>query len=381
MKKGPVYLDYNGTTPLHPDVIDIMVKYLEKDFGNPSSSHYYGIEPKKAAIRARKEVAALINGKPEEILFTSGGTESNNHAVTGVVELFRGKGNHIITSSIEHPAILEVCRFLEKKNYEISYLPVDGTGMVDPDDVRRGIRGNTVLITVMHSNNEVGTIQPVAAISKIAKEYGITIHTDAAQSCGKIEVDREKIGVDLLTLAGHKLYGPKGVGALYLREELDIGNFMHGAGQEKGRRAGTENISGIAGLGKACVIAKKKLDENFRHMKEMRERLHRGLSERLDDIRLNGHPEERLPNTLSISFRGLEANRILEEIGLDVAASAGAACHSGSVEISHVLKAMGVPGEWAMGTLRFSTGTMTTEEEIDLAIESISKTIRRMRGT
>jgi cysteine desulfurase len=380
MKKGPVYLDYNGTTPLHPDVIDIMVKYLKSDFGNPSSPHYFGKESQKATMKAREQVAALINSKPEDIIFTSGGTESNNHAVTGAVELFRGKGNHIITSSIEHPAILEVCRFLRNKNYETTFLPVDGTGMVNPEDVKKSIRGNTILITVMHSNNELGTIQPVKEISEIASEYGICMHTDAAQSCGKVDLDSKKLGIDMLTVAAHKLYGPKGVGALYVREGIEIGKFMHGAGQEKGRRAGTENVSGIAGLGKACEIAKKNLKKNSRHMKAMRERLYTGFFERLDDIRLNGHPELRLPNTLSLSFKGVEASRILETIGPVVAVSAGAACHSGSVEISHVLREIGLPEEWAMGTLRFSTGTMTTEEEVDLAIEAVSETVKRLRN-
>jgi cysteine desulfurase len=379
MKKGPVYLDYNGTTPLHPEVIDIMVKFLESDFGNPSSPHFYGKESKKATTKAREQVAALIKSRPENIIFTSGGTESNNHAVTGAVELFRGKGNHIITSSIEHPAILEVCRFLKNKNYETTYLPVDGTGMVNPEDVKKNIRGNTILITIMHSNNEVGTIQPVKEIAEIASEYGICMHTDAAQSTGKIDLDSKKLGVDMLSIAAHKLYGPKGVGGLYLRKGLDIGNFMHGAGQEKGRRAGTENVSGIAGLGMACELAGKNLDQNSRHMKEMRERLYRGFVEGVEDIRLNGHPEQRLPNTLNLSFKGVKAGRILETIGPVVAVSAGAACHAASVEISHVLRAMGVPEEWAIGTLRFSTGTMTTEEEIDLAVEAVSETVKRLR--
>jgi cysteine desulfurase len=379
MKKGPVYLDYNATTPLHPEVIDIMVKFLESDFGNPSSTHFYGKESKKATTKAREQVAALIKSRPENIVFTSGGTESNNHAVTGAVELFRGKGNHIITSSIEHPAILEVCRFLKNKNYETTYLPVDGTGMVNPEDVKKNIRGNTILITIMHSNNEVGTIQPVKEIAEIASEYGICMHTDAAQSTGKIDLDSKKLGVDMLSIAAHKLYGPKGVGGLYLRKGLDIGNFMHGAGQEKGRRAGTENVSGIAGLGMACELAGKNLDQNSRHMKEMRERLYRGFVEGVEDIRLNGHPEQRLPNTLNLSFKGVKAGRILETIGPVVAVSAGAACHAASVEISHVLRAMGVPEEWAIGTLRFSTGTMTTEEEIDLAVEAVSETVKRLR--
>jgi cysteine desulfurase len=372
----PIYLDYNGTTPHDPEVIEAMRPFLETEFGNPSSSHWYGIKPKQAVDKARGQVAGILNCKPEEVFFTSGGTESNNHAILGVARRFKKKGNHIITSNFEHPAVLEVCRYLEKHGFETTYLPVDKVGLVDPADVENVIRPTTILITLMHANNEVGTVQPIADISRIAKKYGIVMHSDAAQSVGKAPTDIETLGVDLLSLAGHKVYAPKGVGALYVRSPLVPEKFCHGAGQEMGWRAGTENVLEIVGLGKACEVAQRDLDNNIAHMKFLRDRLHEGLLAQISDIRLNGDRQHRLPNTLSVSFRGQEANRILEDIGLEVAASAGAACHSDTVEISHVLEAMDVPLEWAKGTLRFSVGRMTTEAEIDQTIRVVAEATR-----
>lgn len=374
----PIYLDYNGTTPHDPEVIEAMRPFLESEFGNPSSSHWYGIKPKQAVENARKQVAGILNCKPAEIFFTSGGTESNNHAILGVARRFRGKGNHIITSSFEHPAVLEVCRHLECHGFETTYLPVGKEGLVDPDDVARAVRPTTILITIMHANNEVGTVQPIAEISRIAKHHGIVVHTDAAQSVGKIPTDVGLLGVDLLSVAGHKIYAPKGVGALYVRPPLVPGKFCFGAGQEMGRRAGTENVLEIVGLGKACEIAGRDLEKNMRHMKSLRDRLHQGLLQKISDVRLNGHPDDRLPNTLSVSFKGLEANRILEKIGPSVAASAGAACHSDSVSVSHVLDAMNVPLEWAKGTIRFSVGRMTTEAEIDETIRVVAGAMKKL---
>lgn len=371
----PIYLDYNGTTPHDPEVIEAMRPFLETEFGNPSSSHWYGIKPKQAVEAARKQVAGLLNCDPTEVFFTSGGTESNNHAIRGVARRFREKGNHIITSGFEHQAVLEVCRYLEADGFETTYLPVSEDGLVDPADVANAIRPSTILITIMHANNEVGTVQPIAEISRIAKERGVITHTDAAQSVGKIPTDVKQLGVDLLSVAGHKVYAPKGIGALYVRSPLELEKFFYGAGQEMGWRSGTENVLEIVGLGKACDIARRDLDKNTSHMKAMRDRLHDGLLARFPDLRLNGHPESRLPNTLNVSFRGREADRILEDIGLDVAASAGAACHSDTVEISHVLKAMNVPADWAMGTLRFSVGRMTTAAEIDKTIQVLSKAL------
>ncbi len=371
----PIYLDYNGTTPHDPEVIEAMRPYLETEFGNPSSSHWYGIKPKQAVETARKQVAGILNCTPSEVFFTSGGTESNNHAILGVARRFREKGNHIITSSFEHPAVLEVCRYLESDGFETTCLPVSEDGLVDPADVASAVRPATILITIMHANNEVGTIQPITEISRIAKKHGIVMHTDAAQSVGKIPADVEALGVDLLSLAGHKVYGPKGIGALYVRAPLVPEKFCYGAGQEMGWRAGTENVLEIVGLGKACEVAQRDLEKHMRRMKFMRDRLHEGLLGRIAGIRLNGHPKHRLPNTLSISFKGQEANRILENIGHEVAASAGAACHADSVEISHVLEAMGIPLEWAKGALRFSVGRMTTEAEIDTTIRVLAEAV------
>jgi cysteine desulfurase len=376
----PIYLDYNGTTPHAPEVIEAMRPYLETEFGNPSSSHWYGIRPKQAVETARRQVAHLLGCQPEEVLFTSGGTESNNQALKSFGGARFDRGGHIITSQIEHPAILEVCRIMEHHGFSVTYLPVDETGRVSPADVAAAITPRTVMISIMHANNEVGSLQPVADISAIAKEHGVLMHTDAAQSLGKVAADVATLGVDLLSLAGHKLYAPKGIGALFVKETLPPEIFCHGAGQEGGRRAGTENVLEIVGLGKACEIAALHLDDNIRHMKEMRDRLETSLNSCIKDIRFNGHREERLPNTASISFGGLEANRILEEIGLAVAASAGAACHADHVEISHVLSAMKVPEFWAKGTLRFTTGRMTTPEEIDRAVEVIVSAVSKLRS-
>jgi len=376
----PIYLDYNGTTPIDAQVIEAMGPFLETEFGNPSSTHWYGIVPKKAVETARRQIAGLLGCSPGEIIFTSGGTESNNHAITGIARAYRAKGNHIITSRIEHPAVLEVCRFLEGSGFETTYLPVDTQGLVSESDVEKSIRPGTILITIMHANNEVGTIQPIEKISGIAKEHGIVMHTDAAQSIGKIQTRVSKLGVDLLSIAGHKVYAPKGIGALYIRQSVTPEKFCHGAGQEMGLRAGTENVFGIVGLGKACEIAARDLKKSMEHMKMLRDRLHDGLFCELVQIKPNGHPDKRLPNTLSVSFKGLEANRILEEIGLEVAASAGAACHSDTVEISHVLQAMNIPIDWAKGTIRFSVGRMTTIEQIDKAVQVVVHAVKKLQS-
>jgi len=375
----PIYLDYNGTTPHAPEVIEAMRPFLETEFGNPSSSHWYGAGPRRAVDAARKQVARLLNCRPQEVIFTSGGTESNNHAIRGTARALRAKGNHIITSVFEHPAVLEVCRHLEGEGFETTFVPVDTEGIVDPAAIEKTIRPETILITIMHANNEVGTIQPISEISRIAKSRGIAFHTDAAQSVGKILSDVQELGVDLLSLAGHKIYAPKGIGALYIRPPLEPENFCHGAGQERARRAGTENVLEIVGLGKACDIATKNLQANMAQMQKLRDRLHEGLTRAVGNIRLNGHPLKRLPNTLSLSFKELEANHLLEEIGNEVAASAGAACHSDTVSVSHVLRAMDVPLEWAKGCLRFSVGRMTTPEEIDRTIVAVAAAVNKMR--
>ena len=375
----PIYLDYNGTTPHAPEVIDAMLPFLHTEFGNPSSSHAYGLRPKQAVIESRAKVAKILGCAPSEVLFTSGGTESNNHALKSVGGVRYAKGNHIITSSIEHPAILEVCRFLEEHGFEATALPVDEYGLVNPSDVEAAIRPDTIMISIMHANNEVGTVQPIAEIAQLATQHEILMHTDAAQSVGKISTMVDDLNVDLLSVAGHKVYAPKGIGALYIRDGVEAEVFCHGAGQENGRRAGTENVLEIVGLGKACEILAAELEMHNSQMRMMRDRLEEGLAAALTDIRFNGHREHRLPNTCSVSFLDLEANQILEEIGPSVAASAGAACHADHVEISHVLKAMQVPEQWAKGTLRFSTGRFTTEDEIDRALEVLVAAVKKLR--
>jgi len=372
----PIYLDYNATTPIHPDVADAMMPYLRREFGNPSSSYQYGTESRKAVQDARARVADLLGCRPEEVVFTSGGSESNNFAIKGYALANRRRGNHIITSQIEHPAVLEVCRYLEWFGYRTSYLPVDSFGMVSPDDVERAIRPETILITIMLANNEVGTVEPLSRIAELARAKGIVVHTDAAQAVGKIKVRVQELGADMLSVAGHKLYAPKGVGALYVRQGIELVNLIHGAAQERGRRAGTENVLEIVGLGKACEIAAGDCEENRRHLARMRDRLQQGIADRVPSPRVNGHPELRLPNTLSVSFPGFRAQEILSGLP-DMACSAGAACHSDRVAISHVLQAMRVPEESALGTIRLSTGRMTTEEEIDSAVEAIANAVCR----
>ncbi len=375
----PVYLDYNATTPLDPGVISEMRPFLEMEFGNPSSSHYYGAGPKQAVAKARRRVAEFLNCLPEEVFFTSGGTESNNYAIKGMARALKDRGRHIVTTAFEHPAVLEVCRYLEGEGFETTRVAVDERGMVDPERIRQALRSDTILVTVMHANNEVGTIQPIADIARLVGPRGIVMHTDAAQSPGKIPVDVPSLGVDLLSIAGHKLYAPKGIGALYVRKGLAPETFCHGAGQEMGRRAGTENVAGIVGLGKACEMASASLAEDSLRMKALRDRLYEGIAGCTDGVRLNGHSEHCLPNTLNLSFQGLDANRLLEEIGRDVAASAGAACHAGSVAVSHVLEAMQVPVECARGALRFSLGRMTTPGDIDRAVDAVAAAAARLR--
>jgi cysteine desulfurase len=376
----PVYLDFNATTPLDPEVFEAMKPFITQEFGNPSSPHWYGIAPKQAIEKARIQVAEILNCEPSELIFTSGGTESNNHAIIGTAQSLKHKGNHIITTEIEHPAVGNVCNHLESQGFSITRIPVDENGLVSFSDIKQSVKPQTILISVMHANNEVGTIEPIEKISHLANKKGITFHTDAAQSVGKIATDVKILGIDLLSIAGHKLYAPKGVGALYIRKGIDLNVFMHGAGQEMGKRAGTENVPGIVGLGKACEIAKRDLDINRLQMKKTRDALLNGLQKGLPQLRRNGHPENVLPNTLSISFKGFEANRILEEIGLDIAASAGAACHSDLLEISHVLLAMGVPENWAKGTLRFSTGKSTSDDDIEKALRVIIKALEKLEG-
>ena len=370
-------MDYNATTPIDHEVAEVMKPYLEEFFGNPSSSHWYGIRAKKAIEIARSQVADLLGCQPDEIIFTSGGSESNNYAIKGVTFANRIKGNHIITSAIEHPAVTEVCKYLETKEFRVTYLPVDEYGLVDIVKLQETITPQTILISLMHANNEVGTIQPISDIAELARQNGVIIHTDAAQSVGKIPTRVNELGIDLLSVAGHKLYAPKGIGALFIRKGTNLEKLIHGAGHERNKRAGTENVLGIVGLGKACEIAKRDLKKNVAHMESMRDSLYLGLQELLGEIRLNGHREKCLPNTLSVGFPNIEADKLLLKIK-GVAASAGAACHSEHASISHVLTAMNVPEKYAIGTIRFSTGKMTTSVEIDRAIEIIAEGIQTL---
>lgn len=374
----PIYLDYNATTPHAPEVIDAMRPFLESEFGNPSSSHFYGITAKKAVENARCQTADLLGCRPQEIIFTSGGTESINFAIKGVARNARKKGRHIITSQIEHPAVLEVCRSLVRDGFEITYLSVDEYGVIAVSDIENCIRNETILISIMHANNEVGSIQPVREIAAIARKHSVLLHVDAAQSAGKIPVRMEELDADLLSIAGHKIYAPKGIGVLYVREGVEIERLVYGAGQEMGKRAGTENVLEIVGLGKACEIIGTSLEKWAAHMLQMREELYHGLVREGLKIRVNGHPTERLPNTLNLSFKNLESHRILKEIESEVAVSAGAACHSGMLQISHVLTAMDVPSEWAQGAIRFSTGRMTSLVEIQRAVKIIVDAVNRL---
>jgi cysteine desulfurase len=375
----PIYLDYNATTPIAPEVAEEMWPYIQAHFGNPSSSYAVGRYNKEAIEKARMQVAGLIGAKPEEIIFTSGGTESNNHAIRGAVLANSEKGKHIITSQTEHPAVIEVCRFLEKQGYEITWLPVDSCGKVNPEDVEKTIRPDTVLITIMHANNEVGTIQPLKAIGEIAKKHGVLFHTDAAQSLGKIKTDVNELGVDLLSVAGHKLYAPKGVGALYIRDGVKLENLIFGAGQERGLRPGTENVPYIIALGKACELTNENMDGNNRHLSQTRQRLLDGLKENCKTtIILNADLGNCLPNTLSIAFENVDAHTLASLVSTKVLFSTGSACHAGSVEISPVLKAMNVNPRKAAGTVRISTGKYTTIDEVDNAVEAISEVVNKL---
>jgi len=366
MEAQRIYLDFNASTPIAPEVAEAMRPFLSEHFGNPSSQHWAGIPAKEAVEHARQQVAELLQCSPGEIVFTSGGSESNNHAIKGVFFALREKGTHVITTQIEHPAVINPCRFLEKFGAEVTFVPVDRHGEVDPQDIQKAITPGTILITVMHANNEVGTIQPIEEISKIARERGIVFHTDAAQSVGKIVTKVDDLTVDLLSIAGHKVYAPKGIGALYIRKGTPIEPLIHGAGHESGRRAGTENVLLIVGLGKACEVAKRYVDDD--RIYTMRDRFWKLLQDNFGEkVVLNGHPLHRLPNTLNVSFVGKAGGEILARLD-GVAASTGAACHSGSVELSPVLKAMGITPEVGMGAIRFSLGRTTTIQELERVV-------------
>ena len=378
MDKQPIYLDFNATTPIDAQVADAMLPYLYDHFGNPSSSHAYGIEAKQDVEHARRQVADMLGCSAEEIIFTSGGSESNNLAIKGTAFARRAHGNHIITTAIEHPAVLEVCAYLEKQGFKVTYISVDENGCVDLDVLEKSITPQTILISVMHANNEVGTIQPIAEIAELAHSHDIVMHTDAAQSIGKIAVRVDELGVDLLSIAGHKLYAPKGIGALYIRTGTDLQKIIHGAEHESNLRAGTENVLEIVGLGQACELVHQNLGDYAGHMRDMRDRLQTNILAEFPWAKVNGDVENRLPNTLNISFRNIEANTILSEM-VEVAASAGAACHAEQVDVSHVLEAMHIPVDYAIGTIRFSVGRSTSTEDIERACEEIKRVIHSLR--
>ena len=374
-----IYLDYNATTPVDPEVVGKMKPFLDELYGNPSSTHSQGIRARMAVENARKQVAGMLGCRPDEVIFTSGGTESNNLAIKGIAGSRKGPGNHIITSAIEHPSVLEVCRYLEKSGFAVTYLPVDKWGFVDPAEVEKSIRKKTILISIMHANNETGTIQPIEEIGKIARKHDIPFHSDAAQSCGKIPVNINRMKVDLLSVAGHKMYAPKGVGALYVRRGVRLEKLIHGAGHEHDLRAGTENVASLVGFGKACEIVSVHLRENQDTMKMFRDRLHKGILEKIPGLKLNGHPVKRLPNTLNVSFPGIDAALLLGRMD-SIGASLGAACHSGSEILSPVLEAMKVPRVETAGSIRFSVGKMTREPEIRDAVSLITKTYLEITG-
>lgn len=381
MNKRRVYLDHTATTPIHPEVLAAMRYVLESVFGNPSSLHSFGREAREYLEDARCKVAELIGASPEEIVFTSGGTEADNLAVLGVAYAYRGQGNHIITSSIEHHAVLDACKALSRDGFDVTYLPVDQYGFVDPDDVRKALRKETILITVMHANNEIGTIEPIEEIAAIARENGVVFHTDAVQTAGHIPVNVERLGVDLLSLSAHKFYGPKGVGALYVRRGIRLLPILHGGGQEGNRRPGTENLPGIVGLGKAAEIAARELDSQVVSVRGMRDRLIKGVLEKISDVRLNGHPVQRLPQNAHFSFWGVDGKSLLRGLDMEgIAASAGSACSSGAVHPSHVLLAIGLPLELASASVRLTLGRVNTEEDVDYCVEVLSRLIAELRS-
>ncbi|MDD5713184.1 MAG: cysteine desulfurase NifS [Smithellaceae bacterium] len=376
-----VYLDHAATTPVDPVVKETMLPYFDEVFGNPSSLNGPGQRAREAVESAREEVASLIGARPEEIIFTSGGTESDNAALKGVALARHREGNHIVTTAVEHHAVLESCRFLEKNGFSVTYLPVDADGIVDPDDVKKALTDKTIIVSVMHANNEVGTIQPIDAIAKIVRPRGIYLHTDAVQSLGHIPVAVHELGVDLLSASGHKFYGPKGVGIIFIRKGAKFASFLHGGDQERRRRASTHNVPGIVGFAKALEIAVAGMNEEAEKITRLRDRLIAGIRERISDVRLNGHPERRLPGNVNCSIAYVEGESLLLNLDMEgIACSTGSACTSSSLEPSHVLSAMGLPPELSHGSLRFSLGRNTAAEEIDYVLAVLPSIVEKLRA-
>lgn len=375
-----IYLDHSATTPVRPEVAEIMMEYMTEKFGNPSSVHSFGREAKEALEKARSQVAGLIKAQPEEITFTSGGTEADNLAIIGAAFQYADKGQHIITSAVEHHAVLHTCEHLERIGFEVTVLPVDEYGIIRVEDLRQAIRDDTILISIMHANNEVGSIQPVAEIGRLAKEKGILFHTDAVQSLGKIPVDVNEMNIDLLSGSGHKIYGPKGIGFLYIRKGVRLSPLNFGGSQEKKIRPGTENLPGIVGLGKAAELAAQEMDTEMPRMTKLRDKLIKGIQERIPDVRLNGHPTLRIPTNVNVSFEFVEGESLLLSLDMKgIAASSGSACTSGSLDPSHVLLAMGICKEVAHGSVRMTLGRDNTEEEIDYVLDVLPEIVERLR--
>jgi cysteine desulfurase len=373
-----IYLDHNASTPVHPEVLAEMLPYFSDVYGNPSSVHGFGRDARAAVDVARERVGAFLRARPDEIVFTSGGTESDNFGVKGLAWA-RGSG-HLITSRVEHHAVLRTCQSLEAQGFGVTYLPVDGYGMVDPEEVRRSLRPDTIGVSIMHANSEVGTIQPITAIGAIAHEAGVPFHVDAVQTYGKVPIDVEAMHIDALSFSGHKVYGPKGIAGLYIRKGTKMVSIQHGGEHERRRRAGTENVPGIVGLGKATEIRARDMKEEGERVAALRDRLWEGIRARVAEVRLNGHPTERLPGTANICYRNVESESIV--LGLDlkgIGVSAGSACTAGSVEPSYVLVAMGVPLDWAMGAVRSSLGRSTTAEDVEYVVESVAEVVAKIR--
>jgi cysteine desulfurase len=383
-----VYLDYNATTPIDPRVLEAMIPYLKEEYGNPSSIHSFGSRGKAALDDSRERVAEFLGARPKEIVFTGGGSESNNFAIKGIALGLRGKGNHLITTQVEHASVLETFGFLESQGFKVTYLGVDNHGLIDLNELRESITDDTILASIMFANNETGVIMPIEEIGEIVTEKGVVFHTDAVQGVGKIDINLKNLPVDLLSLSSHKLCGPKGVGAIYIRTDVGARHsvylppLIHGGGQERGRRSGTENVAGIVGLGKACEIAKEETGSQKPEVriKELRDELDRGIKEKISGVKLNGHPEKRLSNTLNISFEGAEGDSIVMNLDLEgIAISTGSACSEGNVEPSHVLLAMGLSKEIAVSSLRFSLGRFTEKEDIDRVLGILPGVVKRIR--
>jgi len=377
----PIYLDHAATTPTDPAVVQAMLPFFTRIYGNPSSMHAFGQEAKRAIEAARDSIASFLGAKPEEIIFTSGGTESNNFILKGIAASSGNRGNHIITSAIEHHAVLESCHYLEKQGFHVTYLPVDRFGLVDPDDVKRNITDKTILISVMHANNEIGTIEPIAEIGRIARKRGVPFHTDAVQTFGHLPISVDELNIDALSASAHKFYGPKGVGILYLRRGTRIQSFMHGGEQERKRRASTHNVTGIVGFGKAVELAAEGMEKETRQEIFLRDQLISGILEQIEDTRLNGHPVHRLPNNVNVSVAYIEGESMLLNLDMEgIAVSTGSACTSASLEPSHVLTAIGLPHELAHGSLRLTLGRATTEADIDRTLDVLPGIVKKLRA-